>query len=249
MRTGIVGLGLRAGNVLKMMQADMPELELVGFVDPDPCGLPLLEGITSQLQQYENVETMIAKCNLDLLWVASPNHLHLGHIRAGLEAGLKVFTEKPIVITKSESFSLAKLIHKYGENQLMVGLVLRYSQHMRELRRVIDAGMLGRITSIEANEHIAPYHGSFFMRDWRRLEKYSGGFMLEKCCHDLDIYNNVVVTGRLELQVLVGEVILSLRNLRAISTMTFISKNYHTGKVLMIHLPVTLILLTIKMHY
>jgi len=192
MRTGIVGLGLRAGNVLKMMQVDMPELELVGYVDPDPCGLPLLEGITNQPQQYESVEILIANCNLDLLWVASPNHLHLGHIRVGLEAGLKVFTEKPIVITKSESFSLAKLIHKYGENQLIVGLVLRYSQHMRELRRVIDAEMLGRITSIEANEHIAPYHGSFFMRDWRRLEKYSGGFMLEKCCHDLDIYNNVV---------------------------------------------------------
>ena len=47
MRTGIVGLGLRAGNVLKMMQVDMPELELVGYVDPDPCGLPLLEGITN----------------------------------------------------------------------------------------------------------------------------------------------------------------------------------------------------------
>ena len=43
MRTGIVGLGLRAGNVLKMMQVDMSELELVGYVDPDPCGLPLLE--------------------------------------------------------------------------------------------------------------------------------------------------------------------------------------------------------------
>jgi len=104
MRTGIVGLGLRAGNVLKMMQADMPELELVGYVDPEPCGLPLLKGITSQLQQYESVETMIAKCSIELLWVASPNHLHLGHIRAGLEAGLKVFTEKPIVITKAESF-------------------------------------------------------------------------------------------------------------------------------------------------
>ncbi len=84
MRTGIVGLGLRAGNVLKMLQADMPELELVGYVDPDPCGLPLLEGISNQLQQYESVETLIAKCKLDLLWVASPNHLHLGHIRAGL---------------------------------------------------------------------------------------------------------------------------------------------------------------------
>ena len=30
------------------------------------------------------------------------------------------------------------------------------------------------------------------MRDWRRYERYSGGFMLEKCCHDLDLYNGVM---------------------------------------------------------
>ena len=43
MRTGIVGLGLRAGNVLKMIMEDMPEMELVGYVDPDPCGLSIIE--------------------------------------------------------------------------------------------------------------------------------------------------------------------------------------------------------------
>jgi predicted dehydrogenase len=73
----------------------------------------------------------------------------------------------------------------------MVGLVLRYSQHMVDLRRQLEAGALGQIVSLEANEHIAPYHGAFFMRDWRRKVEHSGGFMLEKCCHDLDIYNMV----------------------------------------------------------
>jgi len=53
MRTGIVGLGLRAGNVLKMMQADMPELELFGYVDPDPCGLPLLDGIKTNFNNMK----------------------------------------------------------------------------------------------------------------------------------------------------------------------------------------------------
>jgi predicted dehydrogenase len=192
MRIAIVGLGLRAGNVLKMMKEDMPEMELVGYVDPDPCGLLLLKDCSSELTKYKNLEKMIDECKLDLLWVASPNHLHLEHIKTGLEAGLKVFSEKPIVTTKNDSFALAKLIKKYGESQLMVGLVLRYSQHMQYLRRAIDGGLLGRITSIEANEHIAPYHGSFFMRDWRRLKQYSGGFMLEKCCHDLDLYNSIV---------------------------------------------------------
>jgi predicted dehydrogenase len=192
MRTGIVGLGLRAGNVLKMIMEEMPEMELLGYVDPDPCGLSIIEGHSNILIKYESLDQMINEGNLDLLWVASPNHLHLEHIRLGLEAGLKVFSEKPIVTTKKDSFELAKLIKKYGENQLIVGLVLRYSVHMREMRRVLDSGTLGKITSLEANEHIAPYHGSFFMRDWRRLEKYSGGFMLEKCCHDIDLYNSIV---------------------------------------------------------
>ena len=52
MRTGIVGLGLRAGNVLKMIMEDMPEMELVGYVDPDPCGLSIIEEHSNSLTQY-----------------------------------------------------------------------------------------------------------------------------------------------------------------------------------------------------
>ncbi len=80
----------------------------------------------------------------------------------------------------------------------MVGLVLRYSQHMVDLRAALKAGQLGQIVSLEANEHIAPYHGAFFMRDWRRMIDLSGGFLLEKCCHDIDIYN--MVTGSRPVQ-------------------------------------------------
>ena len=81
----------------------------------------------------------------------------------------------------------------------MVGLVLRYSQHMRDLRDAMAQNALGQVTSLEANEHIAPYHGAFFMRDWRRKTSHSGGFMLEKCCHDLDLYN--MITGSRPLRV------------------------------------------------
>ncbi len=37
------------------------------------------------------------------------------------------------------------------------------------------------------------------MRDWRRYSEYSGGFMLEKCCHDLDLYNGLVGTRPLRV--------------------------------------------------
>ncbi len=141
--------------------------------------------------RFDDIDSMLKETKPDLLFVGSPNCFHLEHIKAGLGAGVRIFTEKPVVTTKEETMELAALLAEHGTDRVMVGLVLRYSQHMVDLRAVLDD--LGSIVSLEANEHIAPYHGAFFMRDWRRMASWSGGFMLEKCCHDIDIYN--MVTG------------------------------------------------------
>lgn len=193
MKVGIVGLGFRLGYLGEIFKDIDPEFEIVGYVDPEPAGLPQLQraGI-SVGQKYDTPEALIAAETFDLLMIGSPNHLHLEHIRVGLAAGLKVFSEKPIVTSIEESYELARLLAKYGHDRLLVGLVLRYSPLYRDLRAAQAAGLLGDIASIEASEHIPPYHGAFFMRDWRRYAHYTGGFMLEKCCHDLDLYNGVM---------------------------------------------------------
>ncbi|WP_108817949.1 Gfo/Idh/MocA family protein [Pseudovibrio sp. Alg231-02] len=192
MRIIVVGLGLRAVSVLERLQAHMSEAEVVAYVDPKPHQIERLRNHEA-IKPYDTLEEMLAGEKADLLFVSSPNHMHLEHIRLGLEAGIRMFAEKPVVISMSETMELAELLSKHGADQVLIGLVLRYAQHARDLRDAQAAGQIGDVVSIEANEHIAPYHGAFFMRDWRRHEKYSGGFMLEKCCHDLDIYN--MVTG------------------------------------------------------
>ena len=163
---------------------------MVGFYDPQPTHLDM---IGTDTPRFDDIQTMLDETKPDLFFVGSPNVFHLDHIKLGLEAGVQMFTEKPVVTTVEDTFTLAELLAKHGTDRVMVGLVLRYSQHMVDLRKSLADGTLGQITSLEANEHIAPYHGAFFMRDWRRRTDYSGGFMLEKCCHDLDIYN--MVTG------------------------------------------------------
>jgi predicted dehydrogenase len=162
-------------------------------VDPAPAGLGELQkhGISAG-RQYATPEELIAGESFDLLMVGSPNHMHLEQIRLGLEAGLKVFSEKPIVASLEQTCALARLLAVHGQERLLVGLVLRYAPMYRDLCAAQAEGRLGNIVSIEAAEHIFPYHGAFFMRDWRRYEKFSGSFMLEKCCHDLDLYNSIV---------------------------------------------------------
>ena len=188
MRVVTAGIGLRAGNVLSILRNAMPEVEFVGYYDPQPTYLSM---IGEDTPRFDDVAEMLADTQPDLFFVGSPNSFHLEHIKLGLAAGVRIFTEKPVVTTKADTMELAALLAQHGTDQVMVGLVLRYSQHMVDLRAVLDR--LGPVVSLEANEHIGPYHGAFFMRDWRRMVKWSGGFMLEKCCHDIDIYN--MVTG------------------------------------------------------
>jgi len=193
MKVGIVGLGYRLAYLARVFSAEHADFSVVGYVDPDPAGLPYAKEYGIPVgTPYTSLDHMLDAEQLDLLMVGSPNHLHLGHIRTGLERGLKVFTEKPVVVSIEETMELASLISRHGSDNLMVGLVLRYAPLYKDLRKAQADGMLGDIASIEASEHIPPYHGAFFMRDWRRYERYSGSFMLEKCCHDLDLYNGVI---------------------------------------------------------
>ena len=193
MRVGIVGLGYRLGYLARVFSAARSDFAIAGYVDPAPAGLAYATQFGVPVgRAHHSLEAMLDSEPLDLLMVGSPNHLHLEHIGIGLARGLTIFSEKPVVSNIEDTMAMAELIARYGSDRVMVGLVLRYAPLYVDLRAAQADGLLGDIVSIEASEHIPPYHGAFFMRDWRRYERYSGSFMLEKCCHDLDLYNGVM---------------------------------------------------------
>lgn len=190
MRIAISGMGLRSASVLSRFKEQWDAVEFVGFYDPQPT---YLDDLDPNIPQFESVVGMLEETKPDLFFIGSPNEFHFEDLKAGFAAGVRMFCEKPIVTTIDDTLELAALLAKHGLDQVIVGLVLRYSRHMVDLRKAIDARQLGDIASMEASEHIAPYHGAFFMRDWRRKTSRTGGFLLEKCCHDLDLYN--MITG------------------------------------------------------
>ena len=200
MKIGAIGFGSRTAHVYHEFSKVNSNCQMVAYVDPDPIGKDYAEKNNFfPSAQYSTLKDMISNEKLDLLMVGSPNHLHLEHIKEGLESGLKIFAEKPIVINEDQTFELAKLIKKFGKDKIIVGLVLRYSQHARRVRDLLEKNKIGDVISIEGSEHIVPSHGAFFMRNWRRKEKYSGGFMLEKCCHDIDFYSMITNSRPIKL--------------------------------------------------
>jgi predicted dehydrogenase len=187
----VAGLGGRiAGVIGHLVAAAGDRVRIVGWADPEPRGRDHLErekGIATG-QGFAEVAPMLAALKPDVLMVGSPNHLHLSQVEAGLAAGCRVFTEKPVVIDRAQTLAMARLVARHGESRIMVGLVLRSSPLFRAVKRMIDDGRLGQIISLECNEHLHYEHGGFLMRDWRRKQAWAGSYLLEKCCHDFDLY-------------------------------------------------------------
>ncbi|MEQ8281952.1 MAG: Gfo/Idh/MocA family oxidoreductase [Parvibaculum sp.] len=185
----VAGLGQRIATVIRHLVAAAPNVRVAGYCDPAPVGLRALEkrGIAAG-ENFASVEAMLAAVRPDLLMVGSPNHLHLDHIKAGLDAGVRVFSEKPVVRSEEETWELARLLRAHGEASVIVGLVLRSSPLVAAVRKRLAHESFGRLVSFEGNEHLHPEHGAFLMRDWRRHARHAGSFLLDKCCHDFDLY-------------------------------------------------------------
>jgi predicted dehydrogenase len=62
---------------------------------------------------------------------------------------------------------------------------------VREVIARADAGELGDLISMDATEHLHPEHGAYLARNWRRKAEWGGSFMLDKVCHDFDIFGRL----------------------------------------------------------
>ena len=192
-RIAVIGLGQRIASVLAAMKEVGWDLRVDGYVDPSPVGLPILEaaGILPG-RPFEAAAELLAAGPYDLVMIGSPNHLHLAHLKAALAAPWPVFCEKPIVRTEAESLEVAGLLAS-GRRlpPLFIGLVMRSMPIVKEVIARVDAGELGPLISMDATEHLPPEHGAYLARNWRRRAEWGGSFMLDKVCHDFDIFGRI----------------------------------------------------------
>ncbi|HEY5288473.1 MAG TPA: Gfo/Idh/MocA family oxidoreductase, partial [Caulobacteraceae bacterium] len=191
-RIAVIGLGQRIAHVLAAMVEVGWMLEVAGYADPAPVGLPILSqrGIDAG-RVFADVAALLADGPFDLVMIGSPNHLHLAHLEAAFAAGFPIFCEKPIVRTRAETLELARRLAGGAVPPLFIGLVMRSMPIVREVIARTDAGELGELVSMDATEHLHPEHGAYLARNWRRRADFGGSFMLDKVCHDFDIFGRL----------------------------------------------------------
>ncbi|MEJ1967584.1 MAG: Gfo/Idh/MocA family oxidoreductase [Rhizomicrobium sp.] len=191
-RIGVIGLGQRIAHVLRAMDEVGWTLNVAGYVDPGPVGMPILaEKDIAPGKAYPSVAALLKDGPFDLVMIGSPNHLHYEHLLAAFAAGYPIFAEKPIVRTEEETFALARHLAGGRTPPLFIGLVMRSMPIVRETIRRVDAGALGELISMDATEHLPPEHGGYLARNWRRKQAWGGSYFLDKVCHDFDIFGRL----------------------------------------------------------
>jgi predicted dehydrogenase len=141
-RVGVVGCGYWGPYLVRNLH-DMPDVELVGVADRLP------ERLEYALRSYPTVRAFadhaeLLRADVDAVVLATPIHTHFALAREALLAGKHVLVEKPLATTVAEAAELVRLAREVGRT-LMVGHTFLYNPAVRELRRLVESGELGRI--------------------------------------------------------------------------------------------------------
>ena len=105
-----------------------------------------------------------------------------------IENGYNQLLEKPIVNNEAELLELRDMAKEKGV-PLLICHVLRYTPFYRKVKKLINDGEIGRILTLEMNEHVGIMHfvDSFVRGKWADENSCGSGLLLQKCSHDMDL--------------------------------------------------------------
>ncbi len=142
--------------------------------------------------KYKDYREMLARRDIDAVLVVTPLYEHFPVTRDALLADKHVFCEKSLVFKPEEVHALRKLAAEHSKQTLQVGLQRRYSQFYKTAKQMIDKGMLGKVTHVNAQWNRNP--GWRMNPDsrgkasvWRLYREYSGGLTAELGSHQIDV--------------------------------------------------------------
>lgn len=187
-KLALIGLGKMGLSHLAILGAH-PEIELAAICDASKF---LLDGVAKYtgLKTYQDYKKMIDEVPLDGIVVATPSKFHAEIVRYGLDRGLHVFCEKPLVLDAAEGAELAALAESKGlVNQ--VGYHYRFVGAFQEAKRLLEAGAIGRLHHVRAEAY-----GPVVLRakgsTWRSSKNEGGGCIYDYASHTIDLLNFLV---------------------------------------------------------
>jgi predicted dehydrogenase len=182
-KLAVVGLGKMGLSHQAIVNAH-PDVELVAMCDTSSYVLGVLEKYTG-VKAYTDYAQMLQRADLDGVVIATPSRMHAQMVRAALERGLHVFCEKPFTLSPADADELAELAAAKGL-VTQVGYHNRFVGAFREVKALLDAGAIGRVTHVLGEAYgpvvLKPKGGT-----WRSKAAEGGGSLYDYAAHPIDL--------------------------------------------------------------
>jgi predicted dehydrogenase len=189
----LCGLGSLSTNQIAPALQKTRNCRLAGIVTGTPAKAEEWKkkyGLADKsVYDYKTMSRMADNKDIDIVYVVTPNALHLEHALAAAAAGKHVFCEKPMEITVERCQQMVDALKKAGK-LLGVGYRCQYEPNHLECVRLAKEKVLGDVKVIDANF-------GFAMGDpnqWRLKRDLAGGGALM----DVGIYclqTTMMLTG------------------------------------------------------
>lgn len=193
MRIGVVGCG---GFGLFALQHFMqiPNTTLGGMAGTHR---PAAEAAAKRfgVENVVEVETLVARPDIDLIYIATPPFLHHEQTMPALQAGKHVICEKPLATTVEQA---GEMIARARQHDLLLvaNLMQRYNPLFGRIKRLIDERILGEFLfghfeNCASDENLTAAH-------WFWDREKSGGIFLEHGVHFFDLFSGWFGPGQVE---------------------------------------------------
>ena len=181
----VIGLGKMGISHLAIVNA-LEDFKVTAICDSSALVGQVVEKY-GKLKYMPSYDEVVKQPGLQAVIIATPTTAHEPMVRAALEKGLHVFCEKPLTLSAAESQSLAELAQSKSL-VAQVGYHNRFIGTFGEVKALIDAGALGRISHVQA-EAYGPVVLKPTKPTWRGKAGQGGGSLYDYAAHPLNLVN------------------------------------------------------------
>lgn len=186
----VLGAGSRGNAYAEYSQNCPDELKIVGVAEPNAERRRLFAANYHVPEEncFADWKEILDRPKMaDAAFVCTMDEMHTQPALQALAKGYHVLLEKPMSNTRQECLEIERAARESGR-VLTVCHVLRYTSFYQTLKRLIEEGAVGEVTTVDQIENVGYWHQahSFVRGNWRNSQETSP-MILQKSCHDLDI--------------------------------------------------------------
>ncbi|MEX2579732.1 MAG: Gfo/Idh/MocA family oxidoreductase [Verrucomicrobiales bacterium] len=184
MKIGLLGAGWFGREAHLRNLLTLENVEVAAVSSRSQASLDAARALVGDgLKTFTDWRELLASSEIDAVIVALTNDQHHVAAMAALESGKHVMCEKPLGLTVGQCDEIIAAADA-AEKVLQIGHEMRFQRLYAQMKAMIDRGDIGDLQLMWCREFRGPMRPG-----WRSSEALTGGTILEKNVHHIDLFN------------------------------------------------------------